>query len=50
MEVASEVREELRAHRRVVAAGTEHQDDLDGHRGPPEAQDGRTARTHGRAR
>jgi hypothetical protein len=33
MEVASEVREELRAHRRVVAAGTVHQDDLDGHRG-----------------
>jgi hypothetical protein len=33
MEVCSEVRNELRAHRRVVAAGTEHQDDLDGHRG-----------------
>lgn len=33
MTVASEVCDELRAHRRVVAAGTERQDDLDGHRG-----------------
>ena len=33
MEVCSEIREELRAHRRVVAAGTERLDDLDGHRG-----------------
>ena len=32
MTVASEVCDELRAHRRVVAAGTEHQDDLDGPR------------------